>query len=251
MRRDRSTADPTNPTSLYIYLYILATGLVCLACSVKPAIARDVWTFLCGSTVSPALAAVVMAVAVCGSYAFLAVWAFGKLEYWRTQKALDSTRRTLAALRSGDDDIRAARNHAEPLDAWLPWPVFAKLLSVHKADTRRHGHPFTLLHLHKNGVASNAHGRLDGQHETPTPLFELLINCSIRSDDIASVSPSGDCFVLMPQTIYEVGQSFAHRMAGRSQALFPEGPQFEIRQFTFRGRRKSEARRVVGQQAAA
>ncbi|GEM_PF-5993720 len=249
-RRTPARATEGSSTSLYIYLYIFATGLVCLACLVKPAIASNVWTHLTGPTISPAIAAVVLAAAVCGSYAFLAVWAFGNLETRRTQKALDAIRRAAAADESGKD-IDATQHRVEPLDSWLPWPVFTKLLSVHKANTRRHGQSFTLLHLRKNGLAAEPHDRRGGQRAEPTEMFELLINCSIRPDDVASAAPSGDCFVLMPQTVYEVGQSLAHRMAGRSQALFAGGLDFEIRQFTFRGRTKSEARRVVGRQAAA
>lgn len=136
---------------------------------------------------------------------------------------------------------------------WIPWPVFARLVNAQKLHSRVRGRPFTLLHLRaveQDPTARPRTVRVEAGHDYSIKLRQLL-SATMRPRDVASVSPAGDCFMLMPETVHEVGRAFAGRLAHHVQPILGERKLLEIRQFTYTGSSKSEAMRIVGKPLAA
>lgn len=257
-------------------LFIVTFAVV--AYGIKPDFASAAWSALTGSAASPMLAAVVSAVAVCGVLSIAMVAGISRWEEWDSRRRLAELRRqvgTIAGSSSARESGRAAvvrspdqsadktsirsvarRPHsaAPPRsrrNTFVAWPIFGKLLSVQKAVARQHERPFTLLHLligpgnAPDGTAATDQSGIAGR------IIQQLLGDVTRSTDVASISPSGDCFVLMPETAHDDGRAFAQGLAERLKSQFGDQYQLEIRQFTYVRSQRSAATRSAGRSAVA
>src|SRR5262249_39650765 len=113
-----------------------------------------------------------------------------------------------------------------------------ELLCAHKAAARAWGHPFTLLQLRVTRCRRNRGRSADD-------MLQELLHATARSTDLASMSPAGDAFVLMPKTEHAAGHAVALRVARRAQEIFQDRLELEIRQFTHLHSCKSESLRTA------
>jgi hypothetical protein len=140
--------------------------------------------------------------------------------------------------------IRATRSSASD-NLFVAWPVFAKLLSVQRAVAHGYGRCFTVLALRPSGDDRNLDREARGN------MMRQLLDRTTRRCDVASLSPSCNGFVLLPEISQEEGRAIAERLADRFEGMLGQRYRLEIRQFTYIGTQRRDTVKLAGYAAAA